>query len=83
MLNDIQSVSNVLTPFDQFSDKYDIFLKRYNDLWKRYNDLLKCCNGLLNHYTIPRMMNDQQGDDTPCWLLMRHHNMVISELILW
>jgi hypothetical protein len=25
-------------------------------------------------------MNDQEGDDTPCWLLMRHHNMLASEL---
>jgi hypothetical protein len=66
--------------FDQFSDKPNILWKRYNDLWKRYNDLLKCCNGFLNHYTIPKVMNDQQDGDTPSRLLMRHHNMVASEL---
>jgi hypothetical protein len=26
-------------------------------------------------------MNDQQGGDTPCRLLMRYHNMVAYELI--
>jgi hypothetical protein len=67
----------------KLSDKSDIFWKHYNGLWKRYNDLLKRCNGLLNRYTISRMKNDQQGDDTPCWLLMRHNNMVVFELILW
>jgi hypothetical protein len=68
-LNDIQSVNNVLTPIDQFSDKFDIFWKCYNGLWKHYNNLLKRCNDLLNRYTISRMwmINKVMIHLVDCW----------------